>query len=134
MASFDDLDRIARALPEVDARLTADDRPTYLVRDKAFLFLRPPRKDAIDPETGERMDDVLVFRTQGREGKARWLDDASLPLFTTPHFDGWPGVLMRLRHLVEADEAALRALVEQAWAAQAPSRLVKAWEAAQDQG
>lgn len=133
MASFDDLDRIARALPEVEARLTADDRPTYLVRDKAFLFLRPPRKDAIDPETGERMDDVLVFRTRGREGKARWLDDTSLPLFTTPHFDGWPGVLMRLRHLGEADEAALRALVEHAWAAQAPSRLVKAWEAAQDQ-
>lgn len=133
MATFEQLDRIARSLPEVTARLTADDRPEYRVREKAFVFLRPPRKDAVDPETGERMDDVLVFRTAGLEGKERLLADPALPLFTTPHFDGWPGVLLRLRHLGEVSEAALRELVVQAWLVQAPKRLGKAWLAG-DQG
>lgn len=132
MPTFEDLDRLARAMPEADARLSAAGRPEYRVRGKSFLLLRPPRKDAVDPETGELMDDVLVFRTQGQEGKGRWLDDPVLPLFTTPHFDGWPAVLMRVRHLDAADAASLRELVEHAWAAQAPKSLVKAYLAGRD--
>lgn len=132
MPTFEDLDRLARAMPEADARLSAAGRPEYRVRGKSFLLLRPPRKDAVDPETGALLDDVLVFRTQGQAGKSRWLGDPALPLFTTPHFDGWPAVLMRVRHLDAADAASLHELVEHAWAAQAPKALVKAYLAERD--
>lgn len=132
MPTFEDLDGLARAMPEADARLSTTGRPDYSVKGKSFLLLRPPRKDAIDPDTGEPMDDVLVFRTQGQAGKSRWLDDPTLPLFTTPHFDGWPAVLMRVRHLDAADAASLRELVTHAWAAQAPKALVKAYLARRD--
>ena len=132
MPTFEDLDRLARAMPEVAAPLSPAGRPEYRVRGKSFLLLRPPRKDAVDPETGALLDDVLVFRTQGQAGKSRWLGDPALPLFTTPHFDGWPAVLMRVRHLDAADAASLHELVEHAWAAQAPKALVKAYLAERD--
>jgi len=40
----------------------ADGRPTYLVRDKLYCLQRSRRPDAIDPDTGERLADVLMFR------------------------------------------------------------------------
>lgn len=130
MATFAQLDALARSLPEVEARLSADDRPEYRVRNKLFLCLRGRRKDAIDPETGERMDDVLMIRTPGLEAKERLLADASLPLFTTEHFFGWPAVLLRVRDLGEVSDEALRDLVAEAWKVQAPKSVVKAWLAA----
>ena len=125
MATFAELDALARSLPEAEAFLSSSDRPAYTVRGKTFLFLRPPRKDAVDPDTGELLDDVLVFRTLGLAGKEEWLSDESLPLFATPHFDGWPGVLLRVRDLPEVPMESLRALVFEAWRAQAPKSLAK---------
>ena len=56
-----DLDALALELPEATKQLD-DGRPTYLVHGKMFCFHRSPRKDAVDPVSGERFDDVLVFR------------------------------------------------------------------------
>ena len=53
----DDLDGIATALPEV-TREGTDSHPVYSVRGKKFVLWRGPRKDAIDPGTGEPMDDA----------------------------------------------------------------------------
>lgn len=117
---------MARALPEVTATLSRDGRPEYRVHDKLFLCLRGRRKDAIDSDTGEPMDDVLMIRTPGLDAKAAYLADASLPLFTTPHFDGYPAVLLRIRDLDGVPSETLQELVEQAWAAKAPKRLVAA--------
>src|SRR5690606_16508880 len=125
MATFEDLDAVARSLPEVEAVLSSAGTPEYKVRGKAFLHMRAPRKDAVDPDTGELMDDVLVFRTLGLAGKEEWLDDGSLPLFTTPHFNGWPAVLLRARDLGEVARDVLRHLIVDAWRAQAPKSLVK---------
>jgi hypothetical protein len=134
MATFEDLDAIARSMPEVEVRLAKDDRPEYRVGSKAFLFWRNRRKDAVD-EAGEPLDDVLVFRTLDLLAKDEWLGDRTLPLFTTPHFDGWPGVLLLARDLERLADDRLRSLVEQAWAAQAPKRLAAAWRARQrDEG
>ena len=44
--------------------------------------------------------------------------------FTTPHFDGYPAILVRL---AEISEAELTELVTDAWLAQAPKTLVKAF-------
>ena len=47
----------------------------------------------------EPLDDVFVFRAPDLLAKDEWLADGNLPLFTTPHFDGWPGVLLSARDL-----------------------------------
>jgi hypothetical protein len=126
MPSFADLDALARALPEVEVRFSTDDRPEYRVRSKLFACLRGRRKDAVDPATGEPLDDVVMLRTAGLEAKAALLAEADLPLFTTPHFDGWPAVLIRAADLDHVSRERLAELVEGAWATQAPKRLVAA--------
>jgi hypothetical protein len=127
MPTFEELDAFLRSLPEVEVRGEAEGRPAYAVRSKVFVFWREPRKDAVDPETGARLLDVLVFRTQGLLAKDELLSDPRLPLFTTPHFDGWPGVLMCVSDLPSADRDQLEALAVHAWEAQAPRRLARSW-------
>jgi hypothetical protein len=125
VATFEDLDAVARALPETTVAIGEDGRPEYRVRDKVFLCHRTRRKDAVDPETGEMLDDVLMFRTPGLPAKEAILADESLPFFTTPHFDGWPAVLLRIPDLGRLDPTVLREIVTEAWLAQAPKRLAR---------
>ena len=117
-----DLDRLALGLPETTKEVSEDGRPKYLVHGKAFCLQRSRRADAIDPKTGERMDDVLMFRVDGPEAKELVLSDPRKLFFTTPHFDGYPAVLIWLDALTAVR---LREVVEEAWLARAPRRLVK---------
>ncbi len=123
VAAFEDLDAIARALPGVAVRFSRDDRPEYRVGAKLFACLRARRKDALDVATGEPLDDVIMLRTPDLATKEELLADATLPLFTTPHFEGFPAVLVRASDLSEVDPERLAALVTLAWRAQAPKRL-----------
>ncbi|HET7571894.1 MAG TPA: hypothetical protein VFJ77_04410 [Gaiellaceae bacterium] len=132
MATLADLDRLALALPETEKTVSEDGRVTYAVRGKYVCFHRRPRPDAVDPETGERLDDVLVFRTDGLDVKELLLADPRGVWFTTPHWDGYPGILLRIRDLPQIARDELRDLLEDAWAVRAPKRLVKEWLAAQD--
>jgi hypothetical protein len=59
-----DLDELALAMPQATKEVSDDGRPSYSVHGKFFLFHRTRRRDALDPETGERLDDVLVFRSK----------------------------------------------------------------------
>ena len=119
-----DIEDIALALPEVVAGTSWGDRPSFLVRGKAFLLWRGPGKDAVDPETGEPMDDVMAIVVPTAEDKEAMLQSAG-PWFTTPHFDGYNYVLLRERdlHLLDRDE--LAEVLTDAWSARAPKRLVK---------
>ena len=128
MATLADLDRIALALPEVE-RWETDGRVGYGAFGKAFCYHREPRKDALGPD-GERLTDVLVFRTAGREGKELALASGP-PFFTTPHFNGYPAVLARIADLAQLDEETLRETVVEAWLTRAPKRVAKAWLAAE---
>ena len=47
--------------------------------------------------------------------------------FTTPHFDGYPAVLMRIRDLARIERGELRDLVVEAWLTRAQKRVAKAW-------
>jgi hypothetical protein len=121
-----DLDELALALPEATKEVE-DGRPTYLVHGKMFCFHRRRRKDAVDPETGEQLADVLVFRVADLGVKELLLSDARGLYFTTPHWNGYPAVLMRIRDLDRLDRDELRDLVEEAWLTRAQKRLAKAW-------
>lgn len=123
-----DLDRLALSLPET-AKTVDDGRPRYLVRDKWFCFHRSPRADALDAD-GNRLEDVLVFRVE-REAKELVLADPRGVFFTTPHWNGFPAVLLRIPDLAQLERAELRDCVVDAWLTKAPKRVAKAWLAEQ---
>src|SRR5512133_3668296 len=101
-----DLDKFALAMPQATKEVSDDGRPSYLAHGKLFCFHRGRRPDAIDPETGERLDDVLMFRVADLDVKELLLADDRDLFFTTPHFDGYPAVLLRIPDLarIAADE------------------------------
>ena len=120
MTSMSDLDALALAMPET-TKEASDGRPAYLVRGNLFCCHRSRRRDAVDPDTGERLDDVLMFRV------ADLLADDRGVFFTTPHFDGYPAVLVRIPDLSRLDRDELRDTVVEAWCSRAPKRVAKAW-------
>ena len=126
-----DLDKLALAMPEATKEVE-DGRPTYMVHGKMFCFHRSRRPDAVDPETGERLDDVLVFRVDGSDAKELVLADPRGVFFTTPHWNGYPAVLIRIPDLSQLDREELRDAVVDAWLTRAPKRVAKAWLAAHD--
>jgi hypothetical protein len=130
MATMADLEELALAMPQATKEVAADGRPSYLVHGKMFCFHRSRRPDAVDPATGERMDDVLMFRVPGLEEKELILSDDRGIYFTTPHFRGYPAVLVRIPDLARLDREELRDVVVDAWLTRAQKRIAKAWLAA----
>jgi hypothetical protein len=124
---MDDLDALALAMPQVTKEVSEDGRPTYLVHGKFFCFHRTRRPDAVDPETGERLDDVLVFRVESLDLKELMLADRPEVFFTTPHWHGYSAVLVRIPDLGRVDRDELRDLVVDAWLTRAQKRVAKAW-------
>jgi hypothetical protein len=127
MSTMADLDELALSLPQTTKEVSEDGRPSYLVHGKMFCFHRGLRRDAIDPQTGERLDDVLMFRVPDIGVKELLLSDARGVYFTTPHFDGYPAVLMRIGDLARVDRDELYDLVVEAWLTKAQKRVAKAW-------
>jgi len=127
MATMSDLDEFALALPETSREISDDGRPSYLAHGKVFCFHRRPRRDAVDGDTGERLDDVLMFRVDGPDAKELVLSDPRGVFFTTPHFDGYPAVLIRIPDLARLHRAELREAVVDAWLTRAHKRVAKAW-------
>jgi hypothetical protein len=127
MATMTDLDELALSLPQVTKDVSDDGRPSYLVHGKMFCFHRSRRPDAVDPETGERLADVLMFRVDGLDVKDLMVADARGVFFTTPHFNGYPAILMRIPDLERIDREELYELVVEAWLTRAQKRVAKAW-------
>jgi hypothetical protein len=76
---------------------------------------------------------VLMFRVDGAEVKELVLADPRGVFFTTPHFDGYPAVLIRIPDLSRLDRDELRETVVEAWLTRAQKRVAKAWLAEHDQ-
>ena len=127
MATLRDLDEIALSLPQATKEVSDDGRPSYLVHGKFFCLHRSRRRDAVDPETGERLDDVLMFRVADLGVKELMLADDRGVYFTTPHFDGYSAVLLRIPDLARLDRDELEDLVVEAWLTRAQKRVAKAW-------
>jgi hypothetical protein len=123
MASWDDVRRVALALPETTERRSRD-LAQWRVRDKLFAVERPLRRadlEALGP--GAPDGPILGVRVEHEVAKQALLAD--LPAcFTTPHFDGYPMVLVELDRI---DVAELEELVTEAWLAKAPARLARAF-------
>jgi hypothetical protein len=124
-ARVTDVEHLALGLPEVTrdpADPAAPGRPAYQVRGKTFTFFRVPRKDALDPATGEPYDDVMAFSCTA-EDKEAMVSDPDSPYFTTPHWNGYNAVLLLERDIGEITVAELREVITDAWLAKAPKRL-----------
>jgi len=124
-ATVQDVHDLAGGMPGTEVVVGAS--TVYQVRRKSFVFFRSPRPDAVDPETGERYDDVIVFWVGSEADKEALVADASSPFFTTPHFDGHPSVLLRGCRVGELDRDELAEVVHDAWLARAPKRMAAAW-------
>jgi hypothetical protein len=114
-------------MPHVTVQDGTADNLVYQVGGKSFVFFRNPRPDAVDPETGERYADVIVFWVESDADKQALVQDETTPFFTTPHFDGHPSVLIRASRLGEISRAELAEVVQDAWLARASQRRRTVW-------
>jgi hypothetical protein len=71
--------------------------------------------------------DVLMFRVADLGVKELLLADDRGIFFTTPHFDGYTAVLIRIPELARLDREELRDAVVEAWLTRAPKGVAKAW-------
>jgi hypothetical protein len=108
----EDVHRLAMAMPHVTVTRGTQGNPVYQVGGKSFIFFRNPRPDAIDPDSGERYHDVIVFWVADEAEKEALVQDESTPFFSTPHFDGHPSVLVRASRLDELSVAELQEIVQ----------------------
>jgi hypothetical protein len=128
MATWDDVSRIAAKLPET---VEADgDVLSWKVRDKAIAWDRPLRKS--DREAlGDAAPDgpILCVWVPDLTMKEALLAEDPAVYFTTPHFNGYPAVLVRLG---EIGVAQLRDLLEESWLGRAPKRVAAKYLADRD--
>ncbi|OBI48109.1 hypothetical protein A5707_18545 [Mycobacterium kyorinense] len=122
MATWDDVASIVAELPLTEERSPHD----WRVGRKLVAWERPLRASdrealaalGIEPPTG----DILGIRVADEGVKFSLIADEPEVYFTTPHFDGYPAVLVRLAAI---DELGLAELLTEAWLTQAPKRLVE---------
>ena|SRR3569623_162745 len=117
--TFDDVDEVARSLPNVTVGLKWGNR-TWLVNDKGFAWQRPFSKADLKrfgdetPPAGE----ILAVRVAGLDAKEALLAMEPPGFFTIPHFNGYAAVLIELRRARARD---VRAAIMDAFAAVASS-------------
>lgn len=114
-------------LPHVTVEYGRGGNPVYQVGGKSFIFFRNPRPDAVDPDTGTRYEDVIVFWVESEADKQAMVQDPANPFFTTPHFNGHPSVLLRGSRIGELTRQELEEVVQDAWLSRASAKRAAAW-------
>ena len=142
MVTFDDVARIALALPETE-ETSSYGNTSWAVKSggkakgKGFVWERPlSKKDRkLLTEAGEievPPDEViLAARVEDLAEKEAVLAEHVDAAFTTPHFNGYPAVLVRLDRI---DAALLEEIVTSAWLAVAPKKLAEEFTSRDDAG
>ncbi|HEX7300310.1 MAG TPA: MmcQ/YjbR family DNA-binding protein [Solirubrobacteraceae bacterium] len=122
MATWEDVRRIALALPETSEGTSRELR-RWLVKDKGFVWERPLRRADLEALGAAAPDGpILGARVEHLVAKEALLADAPEVFFTTPHFDGYPAILVRLDRITVED---LEEVITEAWLVRAPKRLAK---------
>ncbi|WP_067692858.1 MmcQ/YjbR family DNA-binding protein [Nocardia jejuensis] len=126
-ARLADVHELASSLPHVTVEYGPAENPVYQVGRKSFVFFRTPRPDAVDPETGERYPDVIIFWVPSESDKLALTQDPESPFFTTPHFQGHLSVLLRASRLRELSLGELTEVIQDAWLSRASATRARQW-------
>jgi hypothetical protein len=126
-ATVADLRELAGSMPGVTVERGPKGNDVYQVSRRSFVFFRTPRPDAVDPETGDRYDDVVVLWVESEIEKEALIADPSTPFFTTAHFDGHSSVLLRTSRIAELTRDELAEVVYDAWLARASKTAARRW-------
>jgi hypothetical protein len=124
MAAWDDVARLALAMPEASERESRGTRQ-WRVKDKLFVWERPLRGTdlaALGPAAPD--GPILGARVEHLVAKEALLADDPDVFFTIPHFKGYPAVLVLLERIGLED---LDEVIVEAWLARAPPKLVRAY-------
>jgi hypothetical protein len=124
MATWDDVSRAAGRLPEVDEEPSYGERG-WRVRGKSFAWERPLRRGDLEALGADApKGPVLAAYVADLGVKDALIGDDPDVYFTTPHFNGYRAILVRLESIQprELDE-----LLTEAWLARAPKRLAKSY-------
>jgi len=127
MATWRDVRRLALALPGTTEELLHD-RSHWSVGDKFFVWDRPLRTsdfEALGPTAPK--GPILGVRTADLEMKEAMIASKPSRYFTTPHFDGYPAVLVQLDKIPAKE---LEGIITDAWLSRAPKKAVDAFMSA----
>jgi hypothetical protein len=124
MATWDDVRRIALGLPETSEEVSWG-HAHWRVKGKGFVWERPLRRSDLEA-LGDAAPEgpILGARVEHLVAKEALLADVANVFFTTPHFDGFPAVLVRLEEISAED---LEEVIVEAWLCRAPKRLAQAY-------
>ena len=111
MLGWEDVVAIGTRLPGIEVG-SSFGTPSLKVRKKFICRMRT------NP-------DALVLRVTHLGEREALLQGDPETFFTTPHYDGYPAVLV---HLEKVDPTELAELLEDAWRLQAPKRLVAQYD------
>jgi len=124
MATWEDVRRVALALPEAEERTSRAGLLSWQVRGRVFAWERPLRRSDLDA-LGDAAPGGPILGVRAPDLGAKEALVAGEPAcFTTPHFDGYPAVLVRL---ADAPPDVLVELITEAWLDRAPVRLARAF-------
>jgi hypothetical protein len=123
MAGLEDVERLVALLPEVSEGVRYGHR-TWVVGGKVFAWERPFSKADVKRFGDDPVPEgpILALATDGLEDKESLLQAHPDHLFTIPHLDGYPAVLL---HLASASEDDLREALLDAWLVHAPEDVAR---------
>jgi hypothetical protein len=124
MPNWDDVARTALGMPEASERLSRGSRQ-WRVKDKLFVWERPLRRSDLEAlGASAPTGPILGARVEHEMAKEALIADDPAVFFTTPHFKGYPAILVQLDKIDAED---LNEVIVEAWLCRAPPRLVKAY-------
>jgi hypothetical protein len=109
MVTESQIRRIALSLPGAYEQASYDGRPSFRTKPRMFTWIRD------NPE-------ALVVWVESLDDKGMMIETEPRVFFTTPHYDGYPMVLVRLEAI---DVKRARELVTESWRLRAPKGLLK---------
>lgn len=131
MATFDDIRQIVRKLSGVTEGVEGHrGGVAWRTKTGGFVWERPPGKRDLEQlaDAGRTWPEEVVIGVRVHDLAAKEELIAAFPevIFTIPHFDGYPAVLVRLDAI---DPGLLREIVEDAWLTRVSARVAAQWRA-----